>query len=653
MQTLVCRPLNSAEVDAVFEHLPQRAELAQLDHIGADGADRVVDFFLGRETADGHAQAAVREFVAAAQGAQHVAGLKAGRSTGRAGGNRQTLDAHDQGFALDEVEAHVQVLRNTVLHAAVDKHLLQVLEAIEQALLQRIGLGIAFSHLFLGDAESLAHAHDLVGRQCSRAHAALMATAVDLRLQADTGLAAHIQGTHALGTIGLVRSHAHQVHRQLGQVDLDAARGLRCIDMQQNALFSAQRADGGNVLDDADFVVHEQHADQDGVGTQGGLEGLEIEQAVGLHVHHGLVLGLERDQVLALALVEMRRTLDGQVDGFRCTAGPHDLAWIRADQVGHLATRLLDGFLRFPAPCMASRSGIAEMLAQPGDHGVHHARVHGGGRAIVEIDGEMRGHKERKGAELLRIHPGRRAHATQPCAAAPCPQGVKSGFGEGVAQRKDRIRRIHADGLDHRRGRDRAAHDGLVFDLNALGQLFVHELLQRHRIEEFDHALIQRGPQFVGHAAAGFAQTVFLAATLGGVNRLVHGDDDVGHGDVTSLAGQRIATAGSTGGLDQFMATQLAEQLFQVRQRNLLTLADGCQRDGAIVLAQGQIDHGSDRKTAFGGETHYELLQSGLYVTETPSPAFGQSRAQSPPLLRLVQKVQSPSFHRSLLLLSV
>src|SRR2546427_4857739 len=76
------------------------------------------------------------------------------------------------------------------------------------------------------------------------------------------------------------------------------------------------------------------------------------------------------------------------------------------------------------------------------------------------------------------------------------------------------------------------------------------------------------------------------------------------------------------------MAAQLAEQLFQIRQGNLLPLADGCQRDRAIVLAQGQINHGSDRKTAFGGETHYELLQSGLYVTDRKSTRLNSSHSQ-------------------------
>ncbi|GAA6118729.1 hypothetical protein Acidovoranil_08320 [Acidovorax sp. FG27] len=60
------------------------------------------------------------------------------------------------------------------------------------------------------------------------------------------------------------------------------------------------------------------------------------------------------------------------------------------------------------------------------------------------------------------------------------------------------------------------------------------------------------------------------------------------------------------------MAAQLAEQLLQIGQRDLLALADGRQGDRAIVLAQGQIDHGGNRKTAFGSETHRKLLKFRL-----------------------------------------
>lgn len=110
------------------------------------------------------------------------------------------------------------------------------------------------------------------------------------------------------------------------------------------------------------------------------------------------------------------------------------------------------------------------------------------------------------------------------------------------------------------------------------------------------------------HAAALFAQTVFFAATLGGINGFIDRGDDVSHRNVGCFAGQGVAAAGASGGFDQLVAAQFAKQLLQVGQRNLLALADRRQGDGAAVLAQGQINHGSYGKTAFGGQTHGKLL---------------------------------------------
>jgi hypothetical protein len=56
------------------------------------------------------------------------------------------------------------------------------------------------------------------------------------------------------------------------------------------------------------------------------------------------------------------------------------------------------------------------------------------------------------------------------------------------------------------------------------------------------------------------------------------------------------------------MATQLAEKLFQVGQRNLLALADRGQGNRAGVGTQAQVDHGGDGEAAFGGESHEVLL---------------------------------------------
>jgi hypothetical protein len=71
------------------------------------------------------------------------------------------------------------------------------------------------------------------------------------------------------------------------------------------------------------------------------------------------------------------------------------------------------------------------------------------------------------------------------------------------------------------------------------------------------------------------------------------------------------------------VAPQLAEQLLQVRQRNLLALADGSQRHRSIALAQPEVNHGCDRKTAFGCETHRKLLQFGCIVQKPPGILVG------------------------------
>jgi hypothetical protein len=83
---------------------------------------------------------------------------------------------------------------------------------------------------------------------------------------------------------------------------------------------------------------------------------------------------------------------------------------------------------------------------------------------------------------------------------------------------------------------------------------------------------MQRAPLAVGAVA------VFLAAALGRIQRLVHGDDDVGHGDLVGAARQTVAAARAADRFDD-LAAQLAEQLLQVGQRNRLTLADAGQRD--------------------------------------------------------------------------
>ena len=93
--------------------------------------------------------------------------------------------------------------------------------------------------------------------------------------------------------------------------------------------------------------------------------------------------------MLALALVEVGRALEREVDRLGGAAGPHDLARIGANQVGHLAAGLLNGLFGLPTPGVAARGGVAEVLTQPGDHGIDHAGVNRGGSAVVKVNRKM------------------------------------------------------------------------------------------------------------------------------------------------------------------------------------------------------------------------------------------------------------------------
>ena len=119
--------------------------------------------------------------------------------------------------------------------------------------------------------------------------------------------------------------------------------------------------------------------------------------------------GLDGDQVLASRLVELRRTLDGKVVRLGGARRPDDLARIGADQGGDLLARLLDRRFRLPAPGVAARRRVAEVLAQPRDHGVDDALVDRRRRAVVHVDREMRGH----------VHGGRLTSRKPPPARTP------------------------------------------------------------------------------------------------------------------------------------------------------------------------------------------------------------------------------------------
>ena len=66
-----------------------------------------------------------------------------------------------------------------------------------------------------------------------------------------------------------------------------------------------------------------------------------------------------------------------------------------------------------------------------------------------------------------------------------------------------------------------------------------------------------------------------LAAALRRVDRLVDREDHVGDRDRIGRPGEVVAAAGPADAVHETVPAQLAEQLLQVRQRDLLPLGDG------------------------------------------------------------------------------
>ena len=144
-------------------------------------------------------------------------------------------------------------------HVTVNVHLFHILETVMKLVAQCANSFVFSPHFGLGDAKGLAHPDDLVRWQRTRAQAALMTAAVDLRLNTHTRFASHVQRADPLGAVYLVRRDRQQVDLELLCINKDFSRGLDGITMENDALFAADLADLCNRLDDADLVVDHHH----------------------------------------------------------------------------------------------------------------------------------------------------------------------------------------------------------------------------------------------------------------------------------------------------------------------------------------------------------------------------------------------------------
>src|SRR4029077_6264878 len=143
------------------------------------------------------------------------------RSTGRPARNRNVVDAHEQRFAFDIGKAHVQVVRQAVLHRAVDENFVQLgFQALSETLAQAEQTRRFFRHFFLRDFAGFAEADDAGDVQRAGTHAALVAAAVDNGGKLHAGIApANVQSANTLRTVNFVAADGQHVDVVLLDVD--------------------------------------------------------------------------------------------------------------------------------------------------------------------------------------------------------------------------------------------------------------------------------------------------------------------------------------------------------------------------------------------------------------------------------------------------
>ena len=91
-----------------------------------------------------------------------------------------------------------------------------------------------------------------------------------------------------------------------------------------------------------------------------------------------------------------------------------------------------------------------------------------------------------------------------------------------------------------------------------------------------------------------------------------------------------VAAAGAAHALDQARAAQLAEQLLEVGQRDLLPVRHARQRDRALGAVHRHVDHRRDGETSFGGQAHgrspFRLARARAGAGQRPSGRRTSSR---------------------------
>ena len=165
--------------------------------------------------------------------------------------------------------------------------------------------------------------------------------------------------------------------------------------------------------DRAGLVVRPHDAGDGGLRAQRTAIGVDVQAAARIHgdvvdldpaallqpgakVEDGRMLHRRGDDLVAAAL-RLERGKQGSVVGLRAAARPDDLVVVfGAQQRLHLLPRGLQRAAHRGAEAVDG-GGVAELLGEEGQHGLHHVGIDPGGRVVVEVNGSH-------GALLLNDH---------------------------------------------------------------------------------------------------------------------------------------------------------------------------------------------------------------------------------------------------------
>ena len=331
-----------------------------------------------------------------------MAGVKAARRTCRPARRRDALQIQPEQhrFTLDARKRHVHVVRQALVHCAVDAHVgNRRRQAADEPIAQESHPRRVLRQALFRQFNRLAQADD--ARQILRACAmpAFLRAAMNQRV--DFHALADVQRTDALRPVELVCREGDHVRVERLDIQRNRANSLHRVRVEEYAAFVAECANLRDGFERADFVVRRHHTDQHGIRAQGVLHLLGSHEAVRIHreIRHlptlrfqplagmqdGVMLNLRGDDVLALLLMRKRRALERPVVALRSARGEIDFLRAAPQCRRDLPPCALDRFFRIP-PRRMNGGRVAVHLHIIRKHCLHHGLRNGGRRRIIQIN---------------------------------------------------------------------------------------------------------------------------------------------------------------------------------------------------------------------------------------------------------------------------